>query len=160
MEVLGCNDICERLWGIDLEREFPKPIDRNMLSVASDPRFGDRIENWDDMVRIAIGTLKGHHRGPEDIERAGPYFAQVMQRFSRGEPRFVSRFMELWQETPARDPKIRWQYPVVWQQPGVGTLTFLGVANTANDPEGLAFQDWIPCDAETWECLAKIRRQP
>ena len=159
VEVVGCNRIAERVWGIDLEREFPDPIDRSMLAVASNPRFADKVENWDDMMRLAVGIFKGHHRGPEDLDRASPYFSQVMQRFVMGNPRYVRRFMEIWQETPPRAPKIRWSYPVTWVEPGIGTVNFMSYVSTANEPDGLAFNDWVPMDADSWVCLAEILKQ-
>jgi transcriptional regulator with XRE-family HTH domain len=159
MEVVGCNRIAERLWGIDLEREFPDPIDRSMLAVASNPRFADKVENWDDMMRLAIAIFKGHHRGPEDLDRASPYFGQVMQRFVLGDPRYVRRFMELWQETQPRAPKVRWSYPVIWQEPDIGIVRFQSFVSTANEPDGLAFNDWVPMDASSWECLTEILKR-
>jgi transcriptional regulator with XRE-family HTH domain len=158
-EVVGCNRIAERLWGIDLEREFPDPIDRSLLAIASNPRFADKVENWDDMMRLAISIFKGHHRGPEDLDRASPYFSQVMQRFVMGDPRYVRRFMELWQETQPRAPKVRWSYPVIWREPDVGVVRFQSFVSTANEPDGLAFNDWVPMDACSWECLAEILKR-
>ena len=152
LEVVGVNALCEKLWGIDFEREFTTPLDRNMLRVASNPRFADKI-NWDEMVSVAIAVFKGHHRGAEDVEQGSPYFTELLGRFMEGDPKYVNRFFELWQSTAPRDPKVRWSYPVVWTEPGVGVLRFEAVVNTASAPDGLAFNDWIPLDAETWEAL-------
>ena len=158
-EVVCCNRLTERLWDIDLEREFPNPIDRNMLSVASLPRFAARVENWDDVMKVGLAVFKGHHRGPESLDQASPYFSQVIQRFMKGAPEYVGRIMHLWQETEARQPKIRWEYEVRWNEPGIGRMGFLSVVNTANEPDGLAFNDWIPLDAQTWEGLEKLRKR-
>jgi transcriptional regulator with XRE-family HTH domain len=57
LEVVGLNRICERLWGVEFEREFPTPLDRNVLVVASQPRFADRV-NWDEMIGVAIGSSR------------------------------------------------------------------------------------------------------
>ncbi len=159
MELMCCNKICERLWDIDLSREFAPGIERNMLSVASSLRFAERMGNWDDLVRLAIGVFKGHYRGPEELEQASPYFAQVMHRYAQGEPRLVERFTELWQETDPLGAKVRLMYPIVWHQPGYSPMRFQGLVTTANESEGLAFNDWIPCDAQTWECLGKIPKR-
>lgn len=156
VEVVCCNKLAERLWGIDLEREFPDHIDRSMLAVASNPRFADKVDNWEDMMRVATGIFKGHHRGPEDLERASPYFSQVMQRFVTGDPKYVRRFMELWQETPPRPPKVRWSFPVIWNEPNIGVVRFECFVSTANEPDGLAFNDWIPMDAESWQNFSAI----
>ncbi len=158
LEVVGVNSICEKLWGIDFEAEFPTPLDRNMLRVASDPRFADKVD-WDEMVPYAIAVFKGHHLGPEDIDRGSPYFTELLGRFMQGDAKYVNRFFELWQQTEPHAPKVRWSYPVTWTEPGVGVMHFESVVNTASAPDGLAFNDWIPCDAATWECLEKIAKR-
>jgi hypothetical protein len=76
----------------------------------------------------------------------------------QGDPRYVSRFFELWQTVPAQTPKVRWSYPVVWTQLDGRTLRFEAVVNTANEPDGLAFNDWIPLDAATWEGLGELTK--
>jgi hypothetical protein len=47
-------------------------------------------------------------------------------------------------------------YPVVWNEPGIGRISFRAVVTTANEPAGLAFNDWIPADAESWEHLEAV----
>jgi transcriptional regulator with XRE-family HTH domain len=158
MEVVVANRVTQRLWGIDLDREFSDPLDRNLLSVASDPRFAPKVLNWDEAVAHAVSVLKGHHLGPETRpEGSSPYFATVMKRFMAGDPTYVRRFLKVWEDTPPRDPKIRWSYPIVWDEPDVGVLRFHVLVSSCNEPEGLAFNDWIPLDAETWRGLEKIR---
>jgi transcriptional regulator with XRE-family HTH domain len=158
LEVVGLNPICEKLWGIDFALEFPTPLDRNMLVVSSNPRFGDKV-NWDEMVAVAIGVFKGHHRGPEDVEHPSPLFGEILSRFMEGDARYVTRFFELWQTVPPIEPKIRWSYLVVWTEPGLGVLRFEAVVNQANEPDGLAFNDWIPLDAATWAALELIKKR-
>jgi transcriptional regulator with XRE-family HTH domain len=142
-------------WAVDLEREFPDPIDRNMLGLASNPRFGDRIDNWDEMVGVGIAVFKGHHLGPESIENASPYFGEVMRRFVQGSPEYAARFGELWQTAEPHSAKVRWVYPVRWKEPDVGLIDFVAVVTTANEEEGLAFNDWIPVGAESWANLTR-----
>jgi hypothetical protein len=79
----------------------------------------------------------------------------------QGSQDYAARFAALWQAAEPHDPKVRWVYPVDWNEPGVGLIRFKGVATTANDPDGLAFNDWIPVDAESWqhlEALLKTRQ--
>jgi transcriptional regulator with XRE-family HTH domain len=71
-EIVAANKLIELLWDIDLKREFPDPLDRNMIAVASNPRFAARVENWDATMQQGIGVFKGHHRGPEEIDNASP----------------------------------------------------------------------------------------
>ncbi|MEK7247127.1 MAG: helix-turn-helix domain-containing protein [Chloroflexota bacterium] len=158
-EVVATNSLTDLLWDIDLSREFPDPLDRNMIAVASNPRFADRVENWDETMQQGIAVFKGHHRGPEDIENAGPYFSQVLERFLKGDPKYVGRLMELWQETIPRGPKVRWEYEVHWNEPGIGRMRFLAVVNTASEPDGLAFNDWMPVGAETWKNFEALQKR-
>lgn len=158
IEVVVANKAAQTLWGVDLEREFLAPIERNMLSIATTPRFGEMIENWDELVSVGISVFKGHHLGAESLEGASLYFAEVLNRFVRGSPAQAARFALLWQSAAPHDPKVRWAYPVAWNEPGVGRITFRAVVTTANEPDGLAFNDWIPVDAESWEHLAIVMR--
>jgi len=41
--------------------------------------------------------------------------------------------------------------------PGYPPCRFLAMSATANEWEGLAFHDWIPVDAQTWEVLEALK---
>ena len=156
-EVVVANDVAQRLWGVDLRHEFTDAIDRNMLSLASTPRFADRCVNWDEAIGVLASVWKGHHRGPEDPETPSPYFASVMERFLKGDPKYVARFAECWQSAEPATPKVRWWYPIVWDEPGIGTMRFRCLSTTCDEPRGLAYQDWMPLDAATWHALDTLR---
>lgn len=156
MEVVAANRLAQTLWGVDLRTEYTDALDRNFLTVASDPKFADRLENWDECVGVICAVWRGHHRGAEDMESPSPYFAAVLERFLRGDPAYVGRFLTIWQKTEGRTPKIRWSYPVVWDEPGIGTMRFACYASTANEPDGLAFNDWIPVGADSWLALNRL----
>ena len=53
----------------------------------------------------------------------------------------------------------RWHYDVTWRH-AQGRMRFRGVVSTANEREGLAFNDWIPLDAETWLALERAKACP
>jgi hypothetical protein len=74
-------------------------------------------------------------------------------------PSLVGRFIDLWQNTEGKTPKVRDRYPVVWQVPGHPAVRFLALSSTANEWEGLAFHDWIPVDAESWAVLEAIKAE-
>lgn len=65
--------------------------------------------------------------------------------------------MALWSATPPAGAKVRWEYPVVWRG-DTGLLRFLAVVSTANEPKGLAFNDWITLHGATWEALGRWDR--
>lgn len=159
MEVVAANDVAQTLWAIDLMNEYNTPVDRNMLTVATTPRFADRVANWEEMISVGISILKGHHRGAESApEGTSPYFAAVMERLFAGDPGYVGRFLKLWDRVPARTPKIWWSYPVLWQHPHHGDLTFTACASAANERDGLYFHDWIPADSRTVTSLELLIR--
>lgn len=157
VEVLHANRLMQKVWDVNLATDFTGPLERNMFLFASTPRFSDRITNWDEMLSVGIGVLKGHHRGAEtEPEGTSAYFSAVMERFLAGDPAYVQRFIGLWENVEPQLPKISYSYPVIWQHLSVGTLRFETVVTTANDIDGFTFIDWIPTDAETWERLGQL----
>ena len=155
--VVGANTVAQAIWGVDLDREFASPVERNLLSVASDPRFADRCLNWDEAIGTIIAVFKAHDWAPESVDTPGPYFAAVLAHFLKGDPKYVSRFLKIWQSTsPIWERKERWTYPVIWQSPGYPRMHFEALTTTASMIDGLGFNDWIPLDADTWRGLAQL----
>jgi len=159
MGVPCANRMAQRLWGVDLDREFLNPTERNLLSVASNPRFARRCANLDEILAVLVAVWKGHHRGPESVDDPSPFFGAMLDRFLNGEPEVIARFTRAWQTGGARTPKLRWDYPVVWDEPDVGIMRFHCFASAASEPDGLSFNDWIPLDADTWLRLEQLRQR-
>ncbi|MCL4230804.1 MAG: helix-turn-helix transcriptional regulator [Dehalococcoidia bacterium] len=159
MEVVAANRAAQRLWGVDLDHEFASPVERNLATFATNPRFADHVKNWEAVTSVAIGVLKGHHRGAVPLpESATAYFAAVMERVFDGNPRYVRRLLDLWDRVPARTPKIRWFFETVWSDNVAGEMRFKVSVAMADEPGGLTFHDWIPADAETWSRLDTLVR--
>ena len=156
LEVVAANQLVQDLWGVDLRHEFTERFERNMMAVASNPRFTDHLLDWEELTASGISVFKGHHMGPEDLAAPSPVFNQLLAHFAAGDPQYVARFLNLWQKTPPRTPKVRWWYPVGWRY-GDATMRFRGMVTTCNEPHGLAFNDWIPLDAESWTALEQLR---
>lgn len=157
MDVLAANRTAQLLWDLDFDRELTGLGERNLLSVASTPRFAERVPNWDEAVAVAVGVMKA--RGVEEPEGSSGYFGAVVQNFLSGDPQYVARFLNVWQNTPAQDAKCRWDYPIVWEEPELGRLRFRVVVNTCSEPDGLSFNDWVPLDANTWQALERLRSE-
>ncbi|MBI2765523.1 MAG: helix-turn-helix domain-containing protein [Chloroflexi bacterium] len=158
MEVIAANDLLQRLWGVDLERELNTRVARNILSVISLPRFRRRLLNRDECVSIAFGVMKGNHAGPETAPLGpSPDFQAVIRHFMEGDPALVARIFELWAAATPVPYKARWVIPVRWRDPHAGDMRFEMLLNSANEPEGYSFQDWIPVDAATWDALERLR---
>ena len=103
-----------------------------------------------------IATLKAHIHGPESLDDPSSYFAAVLRRVYDGEPRLVSRFIELWDSTLGSYPaKVSWNYRMAWRLPGGELIRFRCFVNSVNELHSLDIDDWIPEDAE---CFARLER--
>ena len=158
LQIVLANTAAQRVWRVDLEREFPTLQDRSMTKFAAHVRFAGCVLNWEEMVAYAIAIWKGHHLGPESLDHPSPYFDVALRELANGDPQYISRFIDLWQKTEEKTPKVRDRYNVVWQVPGFPPMRFIGLTSSANEWEGLAFNDWVPVDAPSWEVLARVVR--
>jgi hypothetical protein len=158
-EVVAANQVAQALWGIDFiaETERRSRPQMNLLSVASDHHFADRCVNWEECIATMISVLKGRPERPESIDEPDGYFDAVLAEFVAGDPAFLAGLIDVWQKTDARAPKCRWSYGVVWRDDEFGEMRFLGVVTTSSEPDGLAFNDWHPLDAATWDALELVR---
>ena len=156
---MAANSVVQALWGIDFEAERAKRTraQMNLLSVASDHLFTDHVVNWDECLATLAAAFKGRPRDPDSIDQPGPYFDAVLAEFASGDPSFLARLIEAFTSTPAREPKCRWTYQVVWRDTDFGDMRFIAIVNTASEPDALGFNDWIPVDAASWEILEKVR---
>jgi transcriptional regulator with XRE-family HTH domain len=158
-ELIAANRAAQDFWGIDLEKERTRRTraQMNLLSVAAEQKFAQRVLNWDECVRTLVSVFKGLPQGEESIESPGAYFEEVLGEFARIEPSLVTRLLSLWTETPASSPKVRWTYKVIWDAGSLDLLNFHCIVTTASEPDGLAFNDWIPVDATTWSALEELK---
>lgn len=159
VQVVAANRAAQALWGVDFpaERRSRSRAQMNLLAVASDNRFADRLVNWDEVIGIMASVVKGQPRDPESLDEPSAYFNEVMAEFARGDPAFLARFLKSFAAAPAREPKCRWTFRVVWMDDEFGEMRFVAMASTASEPAGLAFNDWIPVDADTWTVLEKVK---
>lgn len=159
VQVVAANNAAQAVWGVDfqVERARRTRAQMNLLSVASDNAFGERLVNWDECIGIISSVFKGQPRDPESIDEPSVYFNAVLDEFSKGDPAFLARFLETFTDAPVRDPKCRWSFPVIWRDEEFGEMRFCGMVSTASEPDGLGFNDWIPIDAESWVVLDKVK---
>jgi transcriptional regulator with XRE-family HTH domain len=153
MDVVAANSVAQRLWGVDLTREFNTPVQRNMLAQMSNPRIADQMENWEEAIRILLTLVKGSFGDVAEDTEASKYFQAVMAQFLAGEPRYVQAAMRVWLEVEPRIFKWRFSYPISWRHPEHGVLRFHVVVNPVNRRERVTINDWIPLDGHTWESL-------
>ncbi|MDP2674583.1 MAG: helix-turn-helix transcriptional regulator [Dehalococcoidia bacterium] len=159
IEIVAANLTAQAVWRIDLPQEKArrKRQQINLLSVASGPEFIGHVVNWDEAVATLASVLKGRPRDPHTLDQPDPYFNAVLADFAQGDPAFLGRLIEVFASAPSRDPKCRWTYPVHWKDDDFGEMRFIAVVNTASEPDGLAFNDWIPVDAASWNNLEQVK---
>jgi transcriptional regulator with XRE-family HTH domain len=158
-EVVAANAAVQALWLIDFahEKSWRTSAQMNVLSVASDHHFADRCVNWEEVVAMLASVFKGRPRDPHTIDEPDPYFDAVLAEFVRGDAAFLSRLIDIFAATPAREPKCRWSHRVVWRDDEFGDMRFLGLVSTASEPDALAFNDWHPLDAASWDALERVK---
>lgn len=158
VEVVAANTAVQALWGIDFAQEQRQrsAAQMNLLSVANDYRFTEHVANWDECVAVLAGVFKGRPDDSRNLDQPDAYFNSVLEEFAKGDPAYLSRLIEIFTTTPAREPKVRWMFPVIWRD-DVGEMRFMNVISTASEPDGLSFNDWHPLDAETWTVLEQVK---
>jgi transcriptional regulator with XRE-family HTH domain len=161
VEVVAANAAVQALWGVDFaeERRQRSRAQMNLLSVASTHRFADHALNWDQCLATLAGVFKGRPRDPRTLDEPDAYFNAVLAEFSAGDPTFLRRLIDVFASAPARDPKCRWTYRVVWRDDDFGEMRFTAIVNTASEPDALAFNDWVPLDAESWTALEQVKER-
>jgi transcriptional regulator with XRE-family HTH domain len=161
VELVAANRAAGAVWGVDLTQELARrsKVQLSLLSVASNHHFADRVVNWDEVVATLVAVFKGQPQNPESLDEPSAYFSAVLAEFAAGDPAFLQRLFPVWEATPPMEGKCRWSYRVVWKDPDFGEMRFHCIVSTASEPDGLAFSDWIPRDAGTWEVLEQVKQQ-
>jgi hypothetical protein len=149
MAVVAANHVAQEVWSIDLEREFRTPVERHLLNVMTQPRFADRIVNFDESARLLASMVKGSF-GEAAAAPGGPapYLAAVMEHMMTGDLKYLQRFLMIWADAPARIHKWRFTYPITWTHPTAGTMRFRCMVNPVNRADYLAINDWIPLEVD------------
>ena len=159
IEVVAANTAAQAVWNVDFHHEhrIRTAAQMNLLSVASDRKFADRVTNWDECVATMIAVAKGRPERPHSMEAPNTYFEDVLKEFASRNGAFLERLIQLWATTPAREAKVRWDYRVVWNDPELGEMRLMSLVSMASAPDALAFNDWIPVDADSWRVLELVK---
>jgi|CXWL01.1.fsa_nt_gi transcriptional regulator with XRE-family HTH domain len=158
-EVVEANAWVAAIWGIDWQHEKSarSRAQLNLLSVASDHHFADRLKNWDEIIGMFVSVFKAPAPTAYSLDEPTPYFNEVIAEFLNGDPVFLARLLNIWAATEPRDSKVRSSYPILWEDPEFGVMRLRGIMTNASYPDALTFNDWIPVDAETWQVLTKVK---
>lgn len=155
-EILGANVAARKLWQIEPFGNLFKLGDP-AITVATHPEIVKRIVNWEEAVGQQIAGWKSQIRGEESLDEPSPYFARVLEQLGCGDPEYVHRFVELWENTtPGFNVRHRWPYRITWLEPGFGMMRFQCFAWVVNDRDGLDIDDWIPSDGDSWYVLDRF----
>jgi transcriptional regulator with XRE-family HTH domain len=146
--VLAANPRILRLWEAPQGWEELDPVHRNQFARLSDPSFGDRVENWDEVAVFAIATFKGHYGAEGIADGSSPYLAAVIEKFMAGSPAYLKRFARAWARTEPALRKRRFRYSVRWRTAAAKSLDFLVVVSLVNLSDGLFVYAWIPVGGE------------
>ena len=162
LEIVAANAAAQTLWGIDLPAEFERRsrAQLNFLAMAAERRFSERIGNWTELLGLIVGALKAIPQSLTMLDEPGSLFGEVFAAFAQNDPTAIPKLFALWERTPRAIAKVRWNYPVIWRDPGVGEIRFLGTVTVANEPEAIGFNDWIPADAASHALLEKVLATP
>lgn len=158
------NPALALLWDVDVERDFPDPLSRNLLSGASIARFTRCIVSYEETLGFFLGTIKGDPRSGRDLEQPAPWHHDALRRLVDGDPVELRRLLDLWERASPITHRIRHHYPVTWRYRGEGpVLRFRGQLTVCDIWDELNWQEWVPADAESHDHMAAIiaaRRVP
>lgn len=159
MEVVSANAAVEAVWRVDYrhERSVRSRAQMNVLSVASDNHFADRVENWEDVIGMMVSIAKARYPTPHALDGNDTYFNEVLAEFAKGDPAFLARLMHVWTTTEARDSKCHWAYRITWNDAEFGQMRFIAICAVANEPAATFFNSWMPVDAESWTVLERVK---
>lgn len=159
-EVVAANKTACAIWGVDFreERTRREPHELNLLAVATENGFAARVENWDEILELLASMYKDTVRGAEEVATPGPYLMKVLGHLLEADPTALAPLLDAWDRAQPAPPKVRETYRIIWNDPEHGRLNFYCLLTTANERDGLAFNDWIPADAQTWVALDAIVR--
>lgn len=155
-DVVFANKAFERVWDVDLSSEYTDPGQRNLMAGASDPRWVQNVENFDELVTYLIGLIKGDPRWQQSPANPAPWLQTHFKRFFEGDPQIIARIMDLWTTAEPLPHQARHVYRVVWRYRGRQTLRFIGSTTIADLWNELSWNEWVPADAETWQALTEL----
>ena len=155
--VVHWNRAFELVWDVDVERDFPDPLSRSLLSGASIARFTRCIVNYEETMSFFLGLVKGDPREEQNLEQPAPWNQDAIQRLFEGDAGELRRLLDVWEKAEPVPHKIRHQYHVLWRHRGVGpVLRFIGQLTVCDIWNELNWQEWVPADAETSANMASL----
>lgn len=159
VEVVAANRVAGAVWGIDFQRERGRrsPVEMNLLAVANERDFPERVENWEEVLALLAAVVKGQFIRPDTAPPSSPYLNEVFSHFVSTGHSFLARFLDIWNAAQPLPPRVRWSYDVVWRDAEFGRMRYHCLVSTASERDGLAFNDWYPVDPGSFEVLERVK---
>lgn len=164
METVAGNRPGLLLTGLTRKRMADR-VERNSLVIASrafSAPSADQLRDWGAVASLAIARAKASGIG--SLEAPDAYFAAVLERVARGDPKLIRELTLLWDATPplmAQTPA--WSYAGDWTVNDSETIRFHCLAVRVNPQDLIEIHDWIPADAASHHLLqrhlATLRRR-
>jgi len=156
--VVHWNRASELVWDVDVERDFPDPLSRNLLFGTTNARFTRCIVNYEETMSFYRGMIKGDPRREQDLERRAPWHLDAVQRLIEGRTR--PSYGVCWtcgsgqsRSRTRSATSARWCGDIgAWARSSASSDSSRS-ATTWNE---LNWQEWIPADGETWAALASL----
>jgi transcriptional regulator with XRE-family HTH domain len=145
--VLAANPAILRLWEAPTGWEQLTPVERNLFARLSEPAFGDRVDNREEVASYAIATYKAHYGAEAIATGSSPYLAAIVDRFMNGRSVYLRRFARVWATTAPALRKRRFRFPLIWRTGAGGRRRFV-VVSLVNLANGLFVYDRVPVDNE------------
>ena len=152
-DLIAANRAFRILVGVPLAARLPDPKKWNFIVTASDPRYANQLESWDEAMRFMIGLAKGDMGRSINPERPAPHNAAAYQRFLQGDPAYVTRMLGLWESTEPVPHTTRMIHPVRWRHTSGQLMSFTSTVTVADVWQAFFWVDWVPEDAETVSLL-------
>ncbi len=156
-DILVANKRFFRVLGSELEQLFRSDAtQRNLLGVASDPRFANRVRNWDESMRFFIGLIKGEERWQHNLERPLPMLEGPLRHFLEGDPELIRRMLSLYEGAPPLRNTARIESRFVWALEDGREIAFKSLIHVADLYQELSWHDWIPETAADLAILESV----
>jgi transcriptional regulator with XRE-family HTH domain len=157
MDVVAANRAAERLWGMDVAAELRRRnrAGAHVIPAMAEPWFAGRVANFDELLSVVIGVLKGIPAGAGALDDPTPWAEKVLGALAVANPTAVGPLLDAWEATPPQHVRPRWEYRVVWRE-AEGEIRFACLVSIANERDGMSFNDWIPADAASHVTLERV----
>lgn len=158
LEIVSANAPAQALWDIDFDAEVARRsrAQLNFLAITAERRFSRRIVNWEQAMQRLVAILKAVPQSRNLLDDPTSLFGEVFAAFAANDPAAIPTLFALWERTPPAPAKVRWNYPIIWREPGYDDIRFLGIVTSASETDALGFNDWLPVDATSHATLERI----